>query len=173
MAGLKITIDDRQARRDLARIERRLGNLRPVMRDIGELAVNSVRTNFEVGGRPDKWRPLKSATLRGQYTAGNADRKRRRVVRTKAGKISSGFARFATGKKILIGSGRLMRSITSRAGARRVEVGTNVKYAAIHHFGGRAGRNRSAEIPARPYMLLQTTDVQEIQAILARFALEK
>lgn len=31
-------------------------------------------------------------------------------------------------------------------------VGVNLKYAAIHQFGGRAGKDHRAKIPARPYL---------------------
>ncbi len=40
------------------------------------------------------------------------------------------------GGKTLILSSRLYRSITYQASATRLELGTNVKYAAIHQFGG-------------------------------------
>ncbi|MFZ5537436.1 MAG: phage virion morphogenesis protein [Pseudomonadota bacterium] len=31
-------------------------------------------------------------------------------------------------------------------------VGSNKRYAAIHQFGGQAGRKRRATLPARPYL---------------------
>jgi phage gpG-like protein len=31
-------------------------------------------------------------------------------------------------------------------------MGSSVPYAAIHEYGGSAGRNRSVQIPARPYL---------------------
>jgi len=169
MAGLSIKIDGSRVDRNLRRIERRLGNLRPVMAAIGQLAVTSIRRNFEEGGRPEKWRPLKASTIRGQWTAGNRARKRKRAVKA-GGKFSAGYKRFAAGKKVLIRSGRLLRSINARPGRRQVWVGTNLKYAAIHHFGGRAGRGHKTIIPARPFLMLQAEDHQEIRALLARHA---
>lgn len=41
-------------------------------------------------------------------------------------------------------------------------VGTNMVYAAIHHFGGMAGRNRKVRIPARPFMTLTNEDKQDL-----------
>ena len=35
-------------------------------------------------------------------------------------------------------------------------IGSNKEYAAIHQFGGMAGRGRKVEIPARPYLPLTT-----------------
>ena len=48
-------------------------------------------------------------------------------------------------------SGQLKRSFMVRAMARSVEVGTALPYAVLHQFGGKAGRNLAALIPARPF----------------------
>ena len=41
-------------------------------------------------------------------------------------------------------------------------IGSNLEYAAIHQLGGQAGRNKSVEIPARPYLFLTNDDYNEI-----------
>lgn len=58
-------------------------------------------------------------------------------------------------------------------GTLRVEIGTNVRYAAIHQFGGKAGpKKKRVTIPARPYMPplpsgnLNDTDAAEVVTIL-------
>ncbi len=43
-------------------------------------------------------------------------------------------------------------SITSRAGTDFARIGSNKKYAAIHHLGGQAGRGKKLTLPARPYL---------------------
>ncbi|MDK4527298.1 phage virion morphogenesis protein, partial [Kingella kingae] len=35
-------------------------------------------------------------------------------------------------------------------------------YAAIHNFGGMAGRNRKVAIPARPFLILTNDDKQDL-----------
>jgi len=58
-----------------------------------------------------------------------------------------------------------MNSVSWKATARSVEVGTNKVYAAIHQFGGEAGRkSKRVTIPARPYLLVQDEDIAEIRA---------
>jgi len=163
MTGTTLTLDQTAFRRDLRRLERRAGALRPVLKEIGALVVTSVQTNFEEEGRPKRWRPNKASTLRSQYTAGNAARKRKRRAGGKA------FARFAAGKKILQVSGRLKRSVHARTRRREVLVGTNLVYGAVHNFGGRAGRGKKTTIPQREFLLLQKDDEREIRAVLARF----
>lgn len=72
----------------------------------------------------------------------------------------------------LVDTGRLRRSITFRASPKDVVVGTNVKYAPIHQFGGTivpknkpylvfktsSGwvRTKKVKIPARPFMPLDS-----------------
>lgn len=49
-------------------------------------------------------------------------------------------------------TGRLQGSVSTEYDASRAMVGTNTVYAAIHQFGGKTGRNKSLELPARPYL---------------------
>lgn len=62
-------------------------------------------------------------------------------------------------------SGRLAGSFSYQANADHVRVGTPVEYAAIHHFGGKAGRNRKVTIPARPILGLSDEDQGAITGI--------
>lgn len=62
---------------------------------------------------------------------------------------------------ILYWSGRLEESIQYEASATDVAIGTDLKpYAAIHQFGGTAGRG--AFIPARPYLGINQEDENKI-----------
>ena len=58
--------------------------------------------------------------------------------------------------------GELAASITSKYDKNSAIVGTNKIYAAIHQFGGKAGRNQKVEIPARPYLQLAKSEVHKI-----------
>lgn len=57
--------------------------------------------------------------------------------------------------KTLWKTGYLAGSITSKAHSDRADVGTNVPYAAIHQFGGKAGRGHAVKLPARPYLYVE------------------
>ena len=52
----------------------------------------------------------------------------------------------------LVDTENLMGSITSDYTNDTAVVGTNEPYAAIHQFGGKAGRGRKTTIPARPFL---------------------
>jgi phage virion morphogenesis protein len=84
----------------------------------------------------------------------------------------------------LVDSARLKNSVTYKAAAKSVEVGTNVKYARIHQFGGvikpktakalrfRVGGTyrtvKQVRIPARPFLGLSEENGKESVAILRR-----
>lgn len=55
-----------------------------------------------------------------------------------------------------------MASITSEYNNNEAIVGTNEPYAAIHQFGGKAGRNKRAEIPKRPFLTLTEEDKEDL-----------
>lgn len=65
--------------------------------------------------------------------------------------------------KILQGKSRDLRSkIISKSDNSEAIVGSNKVYAAIHQFGGKAGRGRKVEIPARPFLALTPQDEADI-----------
>ncbi|ATD64844.1 phage virion morphogenesis protein [Neisseria weixii] len=60
--------------------------------------------------------------------------------------------RAADSGKTLQLTGQLAASISTKTGNGFAQIGSNKKYAAIHHLGGQAGRGRKVTIPARPYL---------------------
>ena len=142
---IKITKKDLGAERRVAEMLARVSNLRPVMGIIGEIGLTSIQRNFEVGGRPKKWKPLAPSTIR---------------PRRRQGKWPG---------QILVRrgvSGGLLGSISYRVFAKRVVWSAKKIYAAIQHFGGKAGRGHKATIPARAYMLFQREDREEFRDAL-------
>ena len=65
-----------------------------------------------------------------------------------------------------------MGSIHSEVTGNIVMVGTDKEYAAIHQFGGMAGRNRKVKIPARPFLMIQDKDWDNINDQLSNFILQ-
>lgn len=146
-SGIEIKVDTSEVERLFSEIQSRCLDLTPVMRVIGETIRTSVMTNFEQGGRPQAWKPLSEATL-------------------KRGKSGGGILR-RQGM-----AGGLMGSIHHQAFNDRVVIGTNKVYAAIHQFGGKAGRGHKVTIPARPYLMIQDGDWAEITEVLKDYILE-
>jgi len=71
--------------------------------------------------------------------------------------------------KTLLETGTHLRdTITTDSGQDFAQVGTNSPIAAIHQAGGKAGRNRSVKIPARPYIGSSAADKIDVEdAVLA------
>lgn len=162
MAGItfELTVDDRDFRRELAQLQRKLGDLTPVMQTIGQTIRTSVNKNFELGGRP-AWPPttLRSLLI-GRKIAGKE---------TKTARGRRALFREHEQKQTLIDSGRLRTSVTVQAGPGQVQVGTNLIYGRIHQLGGKAGRGLKVTIPPRPYLAMQPEDRTEIGRLLVRY----
>ncbi|MBW2091129.1 MAG: phage virion morphogenesis protein [Deltaproteobacteria bacterium] len=145
MGGIAVSVkyDDRDAKKYLGGILKRMGDPKPAMKIMGEIGRTSIVRNFEKGGRPDKWKKLSPETLK----------------RKKGSKIlvNQGFA------------GGLMGAVNYKAFKDKVVLSAKKVYAAIHHLGGMAGRGRKVKIPARPYMMIQDEDWEEMKAALNDF----
>lgn len=125
-------------------------DMTPLHREIGEIIIASVGRTFRKGGR---YNP----TADPQAFAGGS-----------ATWIPSQRAVIEKGQT-LSQRGILAKSLSYRADARGVTVGTTLVYGAIHHFGGQAGRNRAVTLPARPWLVVQPEDFEEFEAAALEF----
>lgn len=135
---IEIKVDNKEILKALKTLSEKTQNLRPVMRNIAGIMMDSVEENFAQQGRP-KWKDLSEVTKK---------------LRRKEGKWP--------GMILQKSQGGLVDSISSDYGDDYAIVGTNKKYAAIHQFGGDAGRKKKVKIPARPYLTLGDDAVEEI-----------
>ncbi len=147
---ITIEIDDREIQAALRRLQQQIGDLTPVMQEIGEYLVQSTKDRFARGEAPDgtPWAPNSPVTL----------------ARKK-------------GNRPLIGeSRRLSSEIFYGAGRDFVEVGSALEYAAVQQFGARAGQfgktRRGAPIPwgpipARRFIGLSDDDRHNILTLIA------
>lgn len=161
MSGVSVTFTlegQKKVQALFAQLSLAIEHTTPIMRAIGVGLIENTHQRFERAAGPDgqAWAALNPA-----YAAGKR------------------------GPGILRGSamrGGLMGSITQRAGAHEVEVGSNKIYAAIHQFGGaikpksapylvfrlggRVVHARSVTIPARPYLGISREDELTIMETL-------
>lgn len=70
------------------------------------------------------------------------------------------------GHSLLEGRGHLRDSIGNISSGLIASVSVHVQYGAIHQFGGKAGRDHSATIPARPYLGISDEDRRAITALV-------
>ena len=112
--------------------------------DIRQTIQTSIEDNFRAGGRYGSDNPW--------------------------GGGSQSWAPTQRGGRILVDTADLLNSITVdvriESGGIVIEIRSGKAYAAIHHFGGDAGRNRSVTLPPRPYAVIQDEDIRMIVEIL-------
>ena len=126
-----VVVDDRQLVQALQHLKAAGQDMTPAMRKIAQAMALIVEDNFEAEGQP-KWEPLSDVTV---------------AMRTKAAKGKT-EGRF----RILQDAGQLAGSISTAHSSDHATIGSNLVYAAIHQFGGMAGRGKKVEIPARPFL---------------------
>lgn len=68
--------------------------------------------------------------------------------------------------KMLFGDGKLANSIKIAFRSGSGSLYSNSVYAAIHHYGGMAGRNHASRIPARPYFGIGKQDEPAIEHLI-------
>lgn len=121
MNGVSVTIDTVNLRASLDKLQGRMGNLQPLFEGIGRAVVDETVERFRDEEAPD------GSKWQPSQRAANA------------------------GGKTLTHRGHLRDSMTHRAQAEGVEVGTNRVYAAIHQFGF----NGTQSVPAHSRRILQ------------------
>jgi phage virion morphogenesis protein len=135
----RIRLDTVVAQKSLTQLRQKLGDLQPVMANIGESMVRATDNRFRDERAPDgsAWAPLAAATLK---------RKQRK------GKIL----------KINQETGNLRGTIIYQASGNSVEIGSVLPYSQYPQYGTRRHR-------ARPYLGTSDQDLQAIQEIINRY----
>lgn len=145
---------------------KRLSERQLLMDGIGEMMVSSTLQRFEDEEGPDgkAWEPSIRATP--------SEDTRAPVRRGKDGRLLKGSGKKIKGRKggkTLTDTARLRKSIEHRATGDEVTVGSNVVYARIHQMGGVAGRGKSVELPARPFLGVSEQDAEDIREAVGDF----
>lgn len=152
MSGMHVVIQATGLDTIIARIEgfsKRALDLSVPLKQAGIMMLSSIKKNFRAGGRPSPWAPLALSTLKNKNRQGLSHLP-------------------LTGR-----TGLLQNSIVPASDMNRLTLGTSIRYAAIHQYGGMAGRNLSAKIPQRKYLLFQEEDVRRINKLVIEHLLSK
>ena len=160
---IEITVNMQPFEQALERLARSSLDMAPVMRDIAGLLERETDDNFRAQGRPP-WKPLAQATILGRLMGRDKDGKSKGLgsILNRQGDLrASARRKLEGGMAILQDTGTLRGSIrafsdggSATIGAAKVKTrsGSTLDYAAIHQFGGKAGRGRKVTIPARPFL---------------------
>lgn len=144
---IRVELDDAEVKAALERLDAGLGDLTPVMQDIGEYLMEATKRRFQAGTGPDgsAWAPTSQTTMDAQAARGDRPDPRPLIGPSKT----------------------LSTTINYQAGPDRVEVGSPAIYSAVHQFGaakgafGATARGASipwGDIPARPFLGIAAED---------------
>ncbi|KWT81149.1 phage virion morphogenesis protein [Candidatus Magnetominusculus xianensis] len=165
--GVTITVglEDKGLSGLISDLQAKIGDLTPVMKQIGELMVASVKKNFEVSGRP-KWRPSmklrknpedKTLILHGDLSTLFHRKAYNNRVEIGTNVKYAGVHQFGFSGVVTQSVNRHTRRMTDRSGrVRSVAVSAHSRQARIN-------------IPPRPFMMAQDEDFAAIEELLKRW----
>jgi phage virion morphogenesis protein len=157
---------------------RRIEHPRPAFAAIGEVMTESIQENFERGGRPTRWKPLSQATIARRKLMGQWPGKM--LVNTRM--LMQSIVPQATDRSVVI-TANDRKAATHHFGAARGEYGTVVAKIKAYDRKLKSGtvvkvrphtRNTVVpwgNIPARPFMMVQSRDWPEMVATLRDYVL--
>lgn len=155
---ISVEIDNKTVLAALDRLQARAGNLRPALFEIGERLAESTYERFNTGTAPDGslWALISEVTK--QLSAKRGKRKGGPLVETGVLQDTIEYQLMANGKGVMVGTNRFSKK----------DDGGWDGGAAIHQFGGKAGRGHQVDIPARPFLGLSADDEKTLLDIVAR-----
>ncbi len=142
---IEIEFDNTEINNKLLELAKSCENLRPFMKNAAGILSYAVEENFKNEGRPEKWVDLSESTKK---------------QRQKIGKWPGQILQVTT---------QLALSVNTFYDDDSAVIGSNLAYAAIHQLGGKAGKNRKVNIPARPYLKLTEDNLKEILLAAEQF----
>ncbi|WP_199508612.1 MULTISPECIES: phage virion morphogenesis protein [unclassified Psychrobacter] len=144
MSVSTILITD-ELQRVLNQAARQTSNTAPLMRTIRAQLLSQTQQNFRMQGRP-KWQALSDVTIKNYERLGiSTDGLLRR-----SNSLYNSVQTFSDAVSATISAGGGNQSSA---------------YAAIHQFGGMAGRGRKVKIPARPYIPIDADGNLQTEAV--------
>lgn len=147
---ITVDVQDHGVQDALQALSKRVSNMQPILQAIGEDIKERTKQRFGTSTGPDglRWQGNSIATIQAMLASARA----RKGGVLKNGNLSKKVQTGLAGKKLLVDSGSLARQFHVSANANSVTVGNSMIYAAIHQFGGKAGKGKKVTIPARPFL---------------------
>lgn len=165
MTTFTVSVRDDSVQASLQKLLTRMHNMTPALTALGDEIVERTRQRFDTATGPDgaAWAPHSIATL--AMASGALGKGYRR----KNGELNKRGEKKLASKRLLVDSGFLSGNIFPSVSGNTLTIGTPAQYAAIHQFGGQAGRGHKVTIPARPFLPIHadgTLYPQEQQLVL-------
>jgi phage gpG-like protein len=173
---MTVEIKDEEVKRLLSRLSARMKNLKPAMSVIGETVLGSIKENFLSQGRPRRWRRLSPVTIAIRRKLNKWPGR----ILFRSGRLMRSVNYRPESDKVTIGT-KLEYAEMHQTGARRGAFGTVTANVRAHLRRTRSGKKVSVrahtrqvtvpwgDVPARPFMMVQNEDWEDIGDALSRF----
>ena len=147
---ITVEVQDNAVQDALQALAKRVNNMQPMLQAVGEDIMERTKQRFGTSTGPDgqRWQGNSIATIKAMLASARA----KKGGTLKNGQLSKKAQAGLAGKKVLVDTGSLARQFHVRSDAKSVTVGNSMIYAAIHQFGGKAGKGHRVTIPARPFL---------------------
>ena len=170
-----VTAKDEQVQQMLQQLSERMRNLKPAMKEIGEIVRTSIERNFAAQGRPEKWLESQRVKRKGGQTL------------SLTGRLRRSFTVKAESDSVAVGTNVVYAAIhqlggTIKQGARS-ELFTRNRYVrgekkGQFKKGTKAGRGLTFKgsegaIPARPFLMVQDEDWSAINNAVNRYLAQR
>lgn len=153
---INVSIEDKEVRDLLQRLQKKTGDMTPAMLDIGEIVRTSIRKNFDAGGRPKLWAKSKRAAEQGGVTL------------TKDATLKNSFTVRADSTSAIVAT-NVKYAVIHQLGK---EIKAKNKPYLRFNIGGRWASKKSVIIPARPFMMVQDEDWEKIREAILKHLVE-
>jgi len=172
---IDVKIKDHGVKKLLAEIQRRAHTLSPAMNIIGQIVRTSIVRNFEKEGRPEKWKKHSKTTEKRRGKGAS-------ILRAESHLMNS-IHHKADKNSVVIGTNRIYAAV-HQFGAKKGAFGTfSVTQQVKEHIRKIKGKRQKVrahkrtrkmpvpwgDIPARPFMMVQKEDWDEIRAALSDY----
>lgn len=159
--AIRLIVNMGGATKVLTTLEGRLADMTPAMVQMKEVVLDSIRQNFEAGGRPTAWAPLK-------YRQG--------TPLTDTGFLRGSITGEVTATSVVVGTNVPYAAIHNYGGTIQIPEIVPKTGKALRWIGGDgqvhfAARTRAhpVVIPQREFMVLQDSDIPILGAILTEY----
>lgn len=169
--SISVEINDGEVGTALQALYDAIGNTDPVLKQIGEVLVDSTKQRFKTATAPDgsKWEDNAEVTILRylRFKSGKTSFKK------KGGLTKKGRQRFASKRPGTGETERLQTQIFYNVKAGVLEVGSPLKYSGTFHFGAKKGQYGKGvpwgDIPGREIVGLSEADSELTLAIVSSY----
>jgi len=146
---ITIKVEDERVMKALERVASKGANLQPLMSEIGEIVLLSVKRNFEEGGRPSPWKKSRRVQQSGGQTLSDT------------GRLRNSFTVDADNKSVTVGTNVEYAPHLQFGTKPRIIRPTRAKALNIPGIGFRK-KVKHPGLPARPFLMVQEADIAKI-----------